>query len=152
MGSQSGGDRRFRSTRRSSRSPDPGSDASIHMRRIVPVHRATEGLPARALRELVHSTLALLTPAAAPNLIPASLDDLPRAEALRQIHFPDSWGALEQARRHLVLTEFFGMQLAIAAQHEAQRAEPGEKHAGSGELMRRCTHGSRSRSPRRRIA
>jgi ATP-dependent DNA helicase RecG len=116
---------------------DPGSDASIHMRRIVPVHRATEGLPARALRELIYSTLALLTPAASPSLIPPALEDMPRAEALRQIHFPDSWEALEKARRHLVLTEFFGMQLAIAAQHEAQRAEPGEKHAGSGELMRR---------------
>jgi len=114
---------------------DAAADSSMHMRRIAPVHRGTEGLPPRALRELIYATLARLTPEAAPNLIPRELDATSRAAALRQIHFPDSWDALQKARQHLVLTEFFAMQLSIAAQHEAQRAEPGAAHAGPGKLM-----------------
>ena len=116
---------------------DETSDTSIHLKRIVPVHRATEGLPARALRALIFDLTQDLQKDEAPNLLPPSLDASSRAEMLRQIHFPDSWEALERARRHLVLTEFFGMQIAIGAQHAAHHAEPGEVHAGGGALMER---------------
>ncbi len=120
---------------------DAAADSSLHLQRIVPVHRATEGLSARVLREIIHSLLQQLPADAAPVLLPRSLDPAARAAMLRQIHFPDSWATLEQARRHLVLTEFFGMQVAIAAQHAAQSAEPGASHAGPGELMRRLHAG-----------
>ena len=113
------------------------ADVSLHLQRIVPVHRATEGLSTRVLRTLVWDTLDKLPPALVPNLIPPGLDPTPRLEALRQIHFPDSFQALSQARKHLVLTEFFAMQLQIARQRAEQQAEPGLCHAGPDTLLQR---------------
>jgi len=113
------------------------ADVSIHLRRIVPIHRATEGLSPRLLRRIVWDVLEHLGESAAAPRLPASLDATPRAWALRQIHFPDNTDTLAKARRHLVLEEFFGMQLSIAAKRAEQAAQPGAIHAGSDELMRR---------------
>jgi ATP-dependent DNA helicase RecG len=111
------------------------AETSIHLQRITPIHRATEGLSARLLRTLIWRTLQEISATDFPNLIPPSLDPFPRAEALRQIHFPDTFASLEKARRHLVLTEFFGLQLSIAARRAEQQAQPGLPHAGPGRLM-----------------
>jgi ATP-dependent DNA helicase RecG len=116
------------------------SDVSLHLQRIVPIHRATEGLSTRILRTLVWETLEKLPEALVPSLVPPSLDPLPRVQALRQIHFPESFPALSQARRHLVLTEFFAMQLHIARQRAEQQAEPGLCHAGPDTLLKRLHH------------
>jgi ATP-dependent DNA helicase RecG len=113
------------------------SDVTLHLQRIVPIHRATEGLSTRVLRALVWETLEKLPASLAPNLIPPGLDPLPRFEALRQIHFPDSFESLGQARKHLVLTEFFAMQLQIARHRAEQRAEPGVCHAAGDTLLQR---------------
>jgi ATP-dependent DNA helicase RecG len=110
---------------------------SLHLQRIVPIHRATEGLSTRMLRWLIWEALQRLNHADIPSLIPASLDATPRLEALRQIHFPDSFESLNRARRHLVLTEFFGMQLCIAQKRSQQQAEPGLCHATSTSLLER---------------
>lgn len=111
------------------------SGESIHLKRITPIHRATEGLSTRVLRRLIWDALQQLTAADAPNLMPRTLDPMPRVEALRQIHFPDSADALDRARRHLVLEEFFAMQLLLGAKHGEQLAQPGQKHTASGALM-----------------
>jgi RecG-like helicase/REP element-mobilizing transposase RayT len=113
------------------------AEVSIHLRRIVPVHRATEGLSPRVLRRIVWDVLEQLQDDTVETLLPASLDATPRAWALRQMHFPDSAETLARARRHLVLEEFFAMQLAIAARRAEQTALPGAAHCGPGELMAR---------------
>jgi hypothetical protein len=113
------------------------AEISIHLKRIAPIHRATEGLSARVLRRIVWDVLEQLQDAKLEPLIPTTLDATPRVWALRQIHFPESWDALAKARRHLVLTEFFGMQVSIAAKRVEQTAQPGAVHAGSDDLMRR---------------
>jgi RecG-like helicase/REP element-mobilizing transposase RayT len=113
------------------------AEVSIHLRRIVPVHRATEGLSPRMMRRIVWDVLEQLQDDTVATLLPATLDATPRARALRQIHFPDSLGTLAQARRHLVLEEFFTMQLAIAARRAEQAALPGAAHCGPGALMAR---------------
>ncbi|MEA3208787.1 MAG: ATP-dependent helicase RecG [Chthoniobacter sp.] len=113
------------------------AEVSIHLNRITPIHRATEGLSPRLLRRIVWDVLEHLGEAAAEPLIPAALDATPRAWAFRQIHFPESWEALNKARRHLVLTEFFAMQLSIAAKRAEQTAQPGAVHCTSDRLMRR---------------
>lgn len=110
---------------------------SIHLQRIVPIHRATEGLSSRMLRSLLHEALSRLDSVSLPRLLPDSLDATPRLEALRQIHFPDSFESLSKARKHLVLTEFFGMQLCIARRRAEQQAEPGLCHAGPVTLVER---------------
>jgi ATP-dependent DNA helicase RecG len=113
------------------------ADVSLHLQRIVPIHRATEGLSTRVLRSLIWDTLEKLPEASVPNLVPPSLDPSSRLQALRQIHFPDSFQSLSLARKNLVLTEFFAMQLCIAQRRAQQRAEPGLCHAGPDTLLTR---------------
>jgi hypothetical protein len=48
---------------------------------------------------------------------------------------------LEKARRNLVLTEFFAIQLCVAAKRAEQKSQPGAIHAGSDRLVR-ALHGS----------
>ncbi len=113
------------------------AEVSIHLKRLVPIHRATEGLSPRVLRRIVWDTLENLCDDEVEPVIPATLDATPRAWALRQIHFPDSPAALEKARRHLVLDEFFAMQLSIAAKRAEQAAQPGAVHSAGDSLMQR---------------
>jgi len=113
------------------------AEVSIHLKRIVPIHPATEGLSPRMLRALIWEVLERLCDDEVEPLIPATLDAMPRAWALRQIHFPDSWARRDEARRHLVLGEFFAMQVSIAAKRAEQAAQPGAVHAAGDALMRR---------------
>jgi ATP-dependent DNA helicase RecG len=116
---------------------EDGAEESVHLNRIAPIHRATEGLSTRVLRQIVWETLERLCDDDVIDSIPRELDPAPRAWALRQIHFPESFAALAKARRNLVLTEFFAMQMCVAGRRAARAAQPGESHAGGGELMRR---------------
>ena len=113
------------------------ADESIHLKRIAPIHGATEGLTPRLIRWLIWKVLERLADEDAPTLLPPKLDPSARAWALRQMHFPESFESLEKARRHFVLEEFFQMQLSVAASRSEHQHEPGAPHCGSGELMRR---------------
>ena len=113
------------------------AEVSIHLKRLVPIHRATEGLSPRVLRQLIWDVLEMLCDDEVEPLLPAALDATPPAWALRQIHFPDSRESLAKARRHLVLGEFFAMQLSIAAKRAEQMAQPGAVHCAADSLMRR---------------
>ncbi len=113
------------------------ADESVHLKRIAPIHGATEGITPRLIRWLVWKTLERLTDEAVPTLLPPKLDATARAWALRQMHFPESFEALEKARRHFVLEEFFQMQLSVAASRAEHQREQGAPHCGSGELLRK---------------
>ncbi len=116
---------------------EEGAEESVHLNRLAPIHRATEGLSTRVLRQIVWDVLERVLDDDVADLLPVSLDPKPRVWALRQIHFPANAESLAKARRHLVLTEFFTMQMCISAKRAEQAAQPGEVHSGSGELMRR---------------
>ena len=60
-----------------------------------------------------------------------------RRAALQAIHFPETWEALKAARQHLVLSEFFGLQMLIAARRAESTGRKGGMHCGSGELLDR---------------
>jgi ATP-dependent DNA helicase RecG len=89
------------------------------------------------MRRLIWDTLERLGNGPVESLVPSSLDPAPRLWALRQIHFPDSQETLEKAKRHLVLTEFFGMQLCVAAKRAEQSSQTGAAHFVSDALMQR---------------
>jgi ATP-dependent DNA helicase RecG len=112
---------------------EPDAEASIHLRRITPIHPATEGITARMLRSWIHRLLADLPDL--PSPLPEGLAGLPYAEALRSIHFPENWEALHAARRDLVLAEFFHLQLFVAAKRAELRLRPGLPHCGPGRLL-----------------
>lgn len=110
-------------------------EMSIHFRRITPIYPATEGLSQRLLRSIIHRLLSELSDEPLETLAPAGLVPGERRQAIRTIHFPESWEARDAAREHLVLSEFFAMQLLIASRRAESSARPGVAHCGPGELL-----------------
>ncbi len=113
------------------------AEESVHLRRIVPIHSATEGITPRMLRWVMWQVLEHLCDDEVEQLVPPKLDATNRAWALRQMHFPESFASRDKARRHLVMEEFLAMQLAVGMKRREHRSERGEPHAGPGEWMRR---------------
>jgi ATP-dependent DNA helicase RecG len=114
-------------------------EISIHFRRITPIYPATEGLSQRVLRSMIYSLLNELpsSDAGLESLAPPNLVRGERRDAIRAIHFPDSWEARDAAREHLVLTEFFTMQMLIASRRADASIRHGAKHCGAGALLDR---------------
>ena len=90
-------------------------EMSIHFRRITPIYPATEGLSQRVLRGIIYRVLHEFPDAGWQPIAPSTLVRGERSEAIRAIHFPESWEARDAAREHLVLSEFFAMQMLIAS-------------------------------------
>ncbi|HZR04666.1 MAG TPA: ATP-dependent DNA helicase RecG [Candidatus Udaeobacter sp.] len=114
-------------------------EISIHFRRITPIYPATEGVSQRVLRSMVYRLLNELpsSDAELERLAPRNLVKGERRDAIRAIHFPDSWEVRDAAHEHLVLTEFFTMQMLIASRHAGASIRQGEKHCGTGALLDR---------------
>jgi ATP-dependent DNA helicase RecG len=110
-------------------------EKSIHLRRITPIYPATEGLTQRALRSMIYRLLQDLDTEAIEPLLPRNLKNGDRGKAIRAIHFPETWDSLHAARNHLVLSEFFAMQMLIASRRTESHARMSAAHAGRGELM-----------------
>jgi len=110
-------------------------EKSIHLRRITPIYPATEGLSQRMLRSIIYRLLQDLDTAPIEPLLPEDLKDGDRGEAIRAIHFPESWESLTAAREHLVLSEFFAMQMLIASRRADSHARVSAAHCGRGELL-----------------
>jgi ATP-dependent DNA helicase RecG len=114
-------------------------EISIHFRRITPIYPATEGLSQRVLRSMIYRLLNELpsTDSGLERLTPSNLAKGERRDAIRAIHFPASWEARDAAHEHLVLAEFFAMQMLIASRRADASIRRGEKHCGAGELLDR---------------
>jgi RecG-like helicase/REP element-mobilizing transposase RayT len=106
----------------------------IHFRRITPIYPATEGLSQRVLRALIFRLLEQVPVASADVPLPASLSDGEDENALRKIHFPQNNEQLRKVRDHLVLGEFFRMQMQIAAARAENSARVGCRHQSHGLL------------------
>ncbi len=112
----------------------------VHTGRITPIHRATEGVSTRTIRELVHRALARLP--RIPDPIPPGIC---RAEglldldaALRQIHFPSSEQERREAERRLKFDELFVLELGVAfRKHRVEAAQVGVAHEPRGPLVER---------------
>ena len=110
-------------------------EISIHFRRITPIYPATEGISQRVLRSIIYRLLNEISDAPLPTLAPGGLVDGERSDAIRAIHFPESWIARDFAREHLVLSEFFAMQMLIASRRSESSIRIGESHCGPGALL-----------------
>jgi RecG-like helicase/REP element-mobilizing transposase RayT len=106
----------------------------IHFRRITPIYPATEGLSQRVLRGLIFRLLDQVEVAAAAMPLPASLSNGEDENALRKIHFPESEEQLRKVRDHLVVGEFFRMQMLIAAARAEHSTRIGCRHQSRGLL------------------
>jgi ATP-dependent DNA helicase RecG len=110
-------------------------EISIHFRRITPIYPATEGLSQRALRGIMYRVLQEVADAAWEPIAPHNLVRGTRSEAIYAIHFPKSSEARDAAREHLVLSEFFAMQILIARRRADASMRHGRAHCGSGALL-----------------
>jgi ATP-dependent DNA helicase RecG len=89
------------------------TDTFIHTDRIAPIYSLTEGVKQRELRRLMFEGTQRV-PIVAPEFYPAPAKMMPRAEAFRIIHFPESFQAEEAARERLAYDEFFVLQCVVA--------------------------------------
>jgi ATP-dependent DNA helicase RecG len=92
-------------------------DSSLHMARIVPVYPLTSRLGQRWFRRLIATLLEQYAAEAAetlPEILRMSQRWPDACDALRQLHFPDSWELLEAAQRRLAFEELFLLQLVLA--------------------------------------
>src|SRR4051812_42400196 len=116
---------------------DDEAERSIHFRPITPIYPATEGLSQRILRAMIYRILQDLSGAPLPTLLPKNLTSSDQREAILAIHFPESWSQRDAARQHLVLSEFFGMQMLIGSRKARSAARLGDAHCGPGKLLDR---------------
>jgi len=110
-------------------------EISIHFRRITPIYPATEGLSQRALRSIIYRLLNEISNESLETLVPSGLVQGERSDAIRAIHFPETWEARDAAREHLVLSEFFAMQMLIASRRSDASIRIGRAHHGIGALL-----------------
>jgi RecG-like helicase/REP element-mobilizing transposase RayT len=110
-------------------------EISIHFRRITPIYPGTEGLSQRVLRSIIYRLLNEIFSAPLETLLPADLATGERGDAIRAIHFPETWEARDAAREHLVLSEFFAMQMLIASRRSDSSIRMGDAHCGLGALL-----------------
>ncbi|TDB39904.1 MAG: ATP-dependent DNA helicase RecG [Actinobacteria bacterium] len=113
-------------------------DGPSQLGRILPVHRATEGVSPNWMRRLVLEALSLAGDV--PDPLPAALRvrrQLPSLRhSLRAIHFPRALSEVDGARRRLAYGELFTLQLAMALRrHRVVGESPGHSHTVDGERM-----------------
>ena len=102
---------------------------------VIPVHPASEKVPVGQMRRIMRAALAGLGRVYDP--VPASFRAkyrlMPRAEALRAIHFPVDMAEQAQARRRLVYEELFSLEVHLMRQAEKEMggAQP-HRHEANG--------------------
>ncbi len=115
-----------------------GEETSIHINRIAPIYPLTEGLPQRWLRSLIWRTLEQFSGAIEEPFLPELAKHFPtRTQALRWIHFPETFDQATLARRRLALDEFVGMQRDIRQRRlNFESKSKSLPCSGNNELMR----------------
>ena len=89
------------------------AESYIHIDRVVPIYALTDGLTQRVMRRIMFEATQK-TPFAAPYFYPEPPGLMPRQEAFRVIHFPESLEREERARQRLAYDEFFVLQCVVA--------------------------------------
>jgi len=95
-----------------------------HAARLVPIYRETEGLTSKWLRSKLQSLLRYADELEEflPHELIARRGFLSRAQAVRQVHFPESAQSLERAQERLAFEEMFVLQLAAQLAKRARKA------------------------------
>jgi ATP-dependent DNA helicase RecG len=114
----------------------------VHTGRITPVHRASEGVTTRTIRELVFAALDRLPSIVDP--MPAELIEAERLEsldtALRRVHFPEDADQLARAVERLKFDELFTLELGVAfRKHRLESERTGVAHRADGVLTDRLS-------------
>lgn len=99
-------------------------NSNLNLGRIVPVYPLVEHLSMKTLRKAVFNALETFKPTiktVLPDYLRKKYNIQEKAEAVSQMHFPETMEKLEQARFSLVFEEFFISQLHLAKIREQNR-------------------------------
>ncbi len=110
-------------------------NASIHLERIVPIYRNVSGISQRKLREIIHLLLLQTDPASLHAIFEVA--SIPRAAALRSIHFPVTIDEAEVSRKRFALEEFFSIQLNVVWRKSLFHAQAGRVLGKKTTLLKR---------------
>ncbi|MBN1466991.1 ATP-dependent DNA helicase RecG [candidate division KSB1 bacterium] len=112
---------------------DDKENVGFNTGKIVPVYPSSEaltrvGFDSRGFRRITGRMMEGLS-AKVEEILPAHLREsqnlMPLVQALKHIHYPDSFAALEAARHRLKFDELFFMQLMLAFRRKRFTAEAG---------------------------
>ncbi|MFH1193022.1 MAG: DEAD/DEAH box helicase, partial [Candidatus Jorgensenbacteria bacterium] len=112
-----------------------------HTGRLVPIYPETKGLTSKGIRFLIHPLLTHLPHI--PDFLPADIRDkehLPEInDALRAIHFPDTYDDAARAKRRFSFEELFLLHLRNLRERMALRAEQAHAIPVSPERLQELT-------------
>ncbi len=101
------------------------SDMQQHVGRITPVYPETEGITSKFLRTKIGQLKSWIP--ALPDVLPVRIRTecalLDLQEALRRVHFPESFAEIEEARRRLAFEELFCVGLVVEQARRRRLAE-----------------------------
>lgn len=93
------------------------ADGNNIMGKIVPVYPKCQGFGEKALQKMLYHAIDTYIndyPDVIPNSVVRDFNLMPRAETLKNIHFPEDYTALCKARERVIFEEFFMFQMGIA--------------------------------------
>lgn len=103
-------------------------ESPLHMGRIVPIYPLTEGLYQRSLRAVMKEVVDRFLTNEVQDFLSQQVREssglIELTAALREMHFPTSFEALERARQRIVFDEFFLFEIELLRRLRLQR----EKH------------------------
>ena len=121
-------------------------EESVHAGRITPIYPLTEGLFQKSLRSTMRDQIQNQLDSALREYLPSEFRDqlgLPGLrDSIRQIHFPENFDSLNDARRRIVFDEFLIFEMMLLRKLEKMKAKH-RAHAltGTQELARTFTAG-----------
>jgi len=96
---------------------DIDEENPVHTGRITPIYPLTEGLFQRSLRVIMKSVVEHEMDKCVQDYLPASIQKrlhfMGLPTAVRQLHFPESFEMLEEARKRLIFDDFFLLGLRL---------------------------------------
>lgn len=123
---------------------EPLAEELLRTNRILPVYPLTKGLSSYKMRQIMRDTVEQWAPHV-PDPLPDSLrarhDLLTLAEALWQMHLPDSQTELHQARQRLIFDELLLLQLGMLSQRRAWQEKPARPLPPAPDMLRQFLDG-----------
>lgn len=102
-------------------------EETIHTGRITPVYPLTEGLWQRTLRTAMKQLIDQYSADLAQDFLPSDIVErhefINLSSAIHNIHFPESFELLNQARKRLIFDEFFLFELSLLQKRAKEKRE-----------------------------
>ncbi len=96
--------------------------------RIAPVYSLSGSITQKWMRGMMHKVITHWAPRThdpLPESVRSAAGLVSLSEALLQIHYPDSWEALESSQQRLAFDEIFYLQLGVESQKRAWKSRTG---------------------------